>query len=152
MKKIGKKSNKYERTEQKRKLVEYHQGGTGIYRFRNRSSVASLELPKPSLDGKKWIQPNGTWEGDSYFLSMVPKDAILVEAISVGDANKESRMPEKLILDQPDTVTVVGKVEQTVVQDELSLNETNPKEEDNNSLKEKLLTEDPLSGVTIIRD
>lgn len=148
MKKTGKKSNKYERTEQKKKLIQYHQGGTGVYRFRNRSSVASLELPKTSMDGKKWIQPNETWEGDSYFLSMVPKDAILVETISA--PKKENNMTEKLILDQPDTVTTAGKVEHMVPQDELSLTEGNPKDEI--QVKDKLLNEDPLSGVTIIRD
>jgi hypothetical protein len=150
MKRAGKKANKYERTEQKKKLLEYHQSGTGLYRFKNRSSVASLELPKLSREGKKWVGPNDTWEGDSYFLSMVPKDAIVVESIS-SPKKEEQKMPEKLILDQPDQITRSGKVEHSVVGEDLPLNETGAGE-DNVSAKERLFTEDPMSGITIIRD
>lgn len=148
MRKNEKKANRYERAEQKKKLLEYHQGGTGLYRFRNRHS-ATLELPKPSKDGNKWVQPNGTWEGDSYFLSMVPHDATLVETL-VDPNKKENEMGEKLILDQPEQITSAGKVEHAVVQEKLPLNEDSP--QDNGSIKERLLTEDPMAGVTIIRD
>ena len=144
--KNGKRSaSKIERTQDKKKALEYHQHGTGLYMFRNRSKVASLELPKPSSDGKKWVQPGQTWEGDSYFLKMVPKEATLVKTLV--DPNKEVKMEEKLILDQPDQVTCSGKVEHKVASD-LPLNETNP----TNPEDERLLTEDPLAGVTIIRD
>lgn len=149
MKKAGKKANRYERTEQKKRILEYHQEGTGLYRFRNRSTVASLELPKPSREGKRWVGPNETWEGDSYFLSMVPKEAVLVEALITPD-NKEQKMPEKLILDQPEQITRSGKVEHSVVREELPLNETGPGDEADT--KEKLFTEDPMAGITIIRD
>jgi hypothetical protein len=149
MKKAGKKANRYERAEQNKRILEYHQEGTGLYRFRNRSSVASLELPKPSRDGKRWVGPNGTWEGDSYFLSMVPKEAVLVEALTAPD-NKEQKMPEKLILDQPEQITRSGKVEHSVVREDLPLNETGPSDETED--KEKLFTEDPMAGITIIRD
>jgi hypothetical protein len=118
--------------------------------FRNRSDVASLELPKPSSDGKKWVGPKETWEGDSYFLSMIPKEAALVKVILEPQTeNKEENMEKKLILDQPDQVTTAGKVEHKVAQGDLPLNETTP--QDTNE-KERLLTEDPLAGVTIIRD
>lgn len=148
MKRTGKKANKLERTDQRRKAMEYHQAGSGMFLFRNRSSVASLELPKASADGKKWVQPGQTWKGDSYFLSMVPREAVLVETLS--EQKKEENMPEKLILDQPDQVTASGKVEHAVARDDLPINETTPHEDKPG--KEKLLTEDPLAGVTIIRD
>lgn len=147
MKKSSKKVTKLERTQQKKELLEYRQQGTGHYVFRNKSKVATLELPKLSKDGKKWVQPKETWEGDSYFFNMVPRDAVLVKVIE--EAKKEATV-EKLILDQPDQITSAGKVEHTVVQGEVSLNETTPQE--NVDKKEKLLTEDPLAGVTIIRD
>jgi len=140
-------ANKIERTNQKKQMLEYHQQGTGLYLFRNRSSVASLDLPKVSKDGKKWIQPNETWEGDSYFLKMIPREAVLVRTLEE-PAQKEVKMEERLILDQPDQVTKAGKIEHKA-QDDLPLNESEPKD---SSVKERLLTEDPLSGVTIIRD
>lgn len=147
MKRQSKKVGRLERADQRRKATEYHQAGTGLFVFRNRSSVASLELPKASSDGKKWVEPGQTWKGDSYFLSMVPREAVLVETLT--EQKKEKKMPDKLILDQPDQVTSSGRVEHTVAQDDLPINEANPQE---TSTKEKLLTEDPLSGVTIIRD
>ena len=69
MKRNSNKVTKIERAQNKKKILEYYQNGTGLYLFRNRNS-ASLELPKVSKDGKKWVEPNGTWEGDSSFLSM----------------------------------------------------------------------------------
>lgn len=148
----SKKLSKIERNQIKKEYIEYHQKGDGLYLFKNKSSFASLELPKISKDGKKWIEPNGTWQGDNYFFKMVPKEAILVKTISEPEPSKqENKMEEnKLILDQPDQVTEKGKVEHIVPNSELKLNENTPQEE--NETKEKLLTEDPLSGVTILRD
>ena len=146
MKRNSNKVTKIERAQNKKKILEYYQNGTGLYLFRNRNS-ASLELPKVSKDGKKWVEPNGTWEGDSYFLSMVPREAVVVRTISEPD-NKEVKLENKLILDQPDQVTSAGKVEHKVSEG-LPLNEVDPKAADGS---EKLLTEDPMAGVTIIRD
>lgn len=157
MKKSSRKVNRLERAQQKKQALEYYQNGTGLYLFRNRSSFASLDLPKVSKDGKKWVQPNETWEGDSYYLSMVPKEAIMVRVIEEPKSNEclnenkeNNKVDEKLILDQPDQVTNSGKVEHSV-DGELPLTETKPQKEEKNN-KEKLLTEDPLAGVTIIRD
>lgn len=149
MKRSEIKGTKMERKEQKRKATEYHQAGTGLYIFRNRSSVASLELPKPSADGKRWVAPGQTWKGDSYFLKMVPREATIVEAIQ--EENKENKMAEKLILDQPDQITSSGKVEHSMVGDEIQINEVGS-EDTKIKAKEALITEDPLAGVTIIRD
>lgn len=145
-----KKTNRLERSEQKRKTVEYHQAGTGMYLFRNRSSVASLELPKVSADGKKWVEPGKTWKGDSYYLTMVPKEAVLVESLCE-QAKEEVKMNDKLILDQPDQVTSSGRVEHIVGDDNRPINEATP-HEDALKKREKLITEDPLAGITIIRD
>ena len=140
---------KIERMQQQKSLLSHHLQGSGLFVFRNRSTVASLELPKASNDGKKWVGPRETWEGDSYFLTMIPKDALLVETlVEQKSDNKEEKMETKLMLDQPDQVTKAGKVEHKV-QEDLPLNETSPQDE---ATKERLLTEDPLAGVTIIRD
>jgi len=145
-----KKTNRLERSEQKRKTVEYHQAGTGMYLFRNRSSVASLELPKVSADGKKWVEPGKTWRGDSYYLTMVPKEAVLVESLCE-EAKEEVKMNDKLILDQPDQITSGGRVEHAVADESIRIDETAPRE-DTPKKRERLITEDPLAGVTIIRD
>lgn len=149
MKKAERKLNKLERTEQKKKALEYHQAGSGMFVFKNRSNVASLELPKVSADGKKWVGPNQTWKGDSYYLMMVPNEAVLVESLDVQKKEESKAMAEKLILDQPDQITTSGKVEHSVVRDEFPINEVAPSD---SKIKDILITEDPLSGVTIIRD
>jgi len=143
------KKTKLEKTIEKKERIAYLQKGTGIFLFRNKNKDASLELPKISKDGKKWVEPNGTWEGDSYFLSMVPKEAVIVKNLEENMPREEIKMEEKLILDQPEQITKEGKVEHKIKK-ELPLNEVSPQEE--NEDKEKLLTEDPLAGVTIIRD
>jgi len=148
MNRKSKKVTRIERAAEKKRIVEHRQHGEGLYLFRNRNSSASLELPKPSKDGRRWVEPNGTWEGDSYFMSMIPREAVLVKTISE-PKKEETKMEERLILDQPDQVTKLGKVEHKV-SEELPINEAGP--EGNLENKDKLLTEDPLAGVTIIRD
>lgn len=148
MKKTNK-ATRLERAEKNKQILEYKQHGEGLFLFKNKSSFASLDLPKKSLDGKKWVGPNETWKGDSYFFCLIPRDAILVETLTT-PTPKENNMQneEKLLLDQPDQVTEIGKVEHVVENGSKPINE----DKDNEELKEKLLTEDPMAGVTIIRD
>lgn len=147
MKSGNRKVTKLERTNEKKRIVECRQHGEGLYVFRNRNAGANLELPKPAKDGRKWIEPGATWEGDDYFFSMIPKEAVLVRTVS--EPKKEVKVEQKLILDQPEQVTKSGKVEHKVAED-LPLNEVSP--EGVAEAGERLLTEDPLAGVTIIRD
>lgn len=155
-------TTKKDRSELKKNIVLNSQKGLGIFVFKNRSNEATLQLPKTSLDGKKWVGPNQTWQGDSFFLKMIPKEAVLVETIESPDEQKQKEKKmneEKLILDQPDQITTEGKVEHVATSTELvDLNEeeNNKKKRktknENSSSKSKLLTEDPIAGVTIIRD
>lgn len=153
-------SNKRERAEIRKNIIIESQKGLGLFLFKNKSQEASLQLPKISEDGKKWIGPNETWKGDSFFLKMIPKEAILVETlISPDQQKKEQKMnEEKLILDQPDQVTSAGKVEHVVSSNqevvELAENTKRKKKKKNENSEEqnKLLTEDPIAGLTIIRD
>jgi hypothetical protein len=148
----NKKITREERTENNRKMIEHKQHGEGLFLFKNKSSFASLDLPKKSFDGKKWVGPNETWKGDNYFFTMIPKDAILIETlIDPNQTIKENNMSEeKLLLDQPDQITDNGQVEHVVSNAQVSINED--KKEEQTEIKDKLLTEDPLAGVTIICD
>lgn len=164
MKKI--KISKNERAEVKRQNIAVSQSGSGLFLFQNKNKDATLQLPKQSFDNKKWVGPNETWQGDSFFLKMIPKEAILVKTIISPDEQKkqeqikkeEGKMlnENKLILDQPDQITTDGRVEHLVPSDEESINENENKNKkkkvksESKSNKDKLLTEDPIAGVIII--
>lgn len=68
----------------RKEIVAHRQHGDGLYEYRNRTK-GDLKLPKQvskgtfNPDGS--VPPNGTWEGDSYFMFMVPGDASLVRTI-----------------------------------------------------------------------
>jgi hypothetical protein len=145
------------------KLKEFHERGKGLFVFRNKSNEATLSLPKVAADGKtRMVGPanpkvpgSGEWEGDSYFMQLVPREAILVRVIKApGEEEEQMNENEKLILDQPEMVTAEGTVEQVVESapdTDQPINET-PEEGIEKSKKDVLLTEDPLDGVTIITD
>jgi hypothetical protein len=154
--KVNRRLTKAQRTAEKKLIIEANQTGQNLYLFRNRSTFATLSLPKKSVDGKKTVGPanpripgSGEWIGDSYFIEMNVKkgEAVIVKEILLPEANQ---MEEKLILDQPPTVTNQGTVEHVAVNPNKPLNE-NPQ---NPQVKpsEVLLTEDPMAGVTIIND
>lgn len=141
-----------------RRTAELH--GEGTYIFRNITS-GDLMLTKAANDGRKSIPSKCEWEGDNYFMKhMKCGEASMVRTIETPEQEKvrkaeeektllESRetMSEKLILDQPDQVTVEGTVEQVVTVDaEVTLSET----KDDQPQKDVLLNEDPLEGVEII--
>lgn len=164
MKKIN--ISKNERAEVKRQNLSVSQAGSGLFLFKNKNQEATLQLPKQSFDNKKWVGPNETWKGDSFFLKMIPKEAILVKTIISPDEQKRQEQQKeegkmlnenKLILDQPDQITTEGKIEHSIPSEEcIEINENKSKKKktksESKSNKEKLLTEDPIAGVTIIRD
>lgn len=152
---------KQERREVKKQNLAESQSGTGLFIFKNKSSQATLQLPKVSFDGKKWIEPNQTWKGDSFFLKMIPREASLVKTLISPDQQKKNEeakaMESKLLLDQPDQITPEGKLEHVIDSgDAVELNETTKKKKktknENENKDKTLLTEDPIAGVTIIRD
>ena len=120
-------------------------------------------LTKAANDGRKSIPSKCEWEGDDYFMKhMKCGEASMVRTIETPEQEKariteeeetllESKgetMSEKLILDQPDQVTVEGKVEQVMTVDaEVTLTEDGEEQP-----KDVLLNEDPLEGVEIILD
>jgi hypothetical protein len=155
---FSKKVSKIERLAERKKIIEYRQKGEGLYVFRNRSREATLDLPKPSSDGKTAVGPAnpqipgaGEWEGDSYFMDMVRRnEAVLVRIIRSPEEERMMNSQEKLILDQPDQITSEGTVEHIVFDPKKSLNET--PEDLSKPKPDVLLTEDPMEGIQIIRD
>jgi hypothetical protein len=135
-------SNRIDRTNHRREQQEKALGGSGRYVFQN-NTTGDLALPKPAEDGRKAIPPKSKsaegskFIGDSYFLKMVPQILVLVEDLTVKN--------EKLITEQPPTVTTVGRVEYVVEKKEQKLNESKP-----GKLEDVLLTEDPKGGIVII--
>lgn len=121
--------------------------GEGLYVFRNKTK-GDLKLAKPASDGRKTIPSGETWEGDNYFMNLIPKEASLVKTVMTPQQEREKNMSEKLILDQPDTVTKEGKVEHVIVDTMRTINET----PENEPKKDVLLTEDPMDGVQILVD
>ena len=142
--------------------------GDHIYLFENHRNH-DLSLPRRSFDGKTLIPPRGRFKGDEYFLMLqksgqvrlvssepyiksVPAPAVVTEQkaaekVEVIKENTQETTMEKLILDQPDRVTVQGHTEHVVKNQPKNLNDNNNTEAKNG---EVLLTENPLDGIDII--
>ena len=144
--KYSKKMNRHERREVNAARLAQSMGGTGLYIYENNTD-SDLKLPKPAKNGLRTIGPRRRFEGDSYFLKWVGSPLNLLRLIEEKVHNKENTMPDKLILDQPDTVTSKGKVEHIVGDNTMKpLNDSS-----NQPKQEVLLNENPLDGVAIIR-
>lgn len=142
-----KKLNKYESKIEHDKQMEKILRGEGLYVYRNRTK-GDLTLPKPTVSGRKIVGPGQEWQGDNYYMKLVPQEAILVRTIISPQQERERKMQEeKLLLDQPEKVTVEGTVEQIIKNPVKKLNETPVVD----SAQEVLLTEDPMDGVQILR-
>jgi len=143
----------------KRKKAADAVKGDGVYLFVN-NTRGDLSLPKAPLKGPNPVPPGRTFEGDSYFMCLLKtNDVRLIEVIRPAAATlpaapamtliteRKENMPQKLILDQPETFTNQGKIEHTVPDGpNVKLNENQPAQKP----ADRLLTEDPLAGVEII--
>jgi hypothetical protein len=145
--------NKYERRVVQKQKLEQDLSGAGRYIYQNNTD-GDLRLPKPTNEGITTVGPRNRFEGDSYYMKWVGSPMNMLKLVQViEDANekknKEKQMNEqKLILDQPDTVTTKGTVERVVVKSEQSPINDSVKTQD--VPKDILLNEDPLDGVEII--
>lgn len=130
-----------------RKLT--NQAGTGLFVFENNSN-GELTLPKKTASGQMRVGPRGKFQGDSYFMSYVGHPHNMLRLIETIIPQGEP-MSEKLILDQPDTVTNQGKVEHVVTSENPVI--LKPINDGTNFAPqpEILITEAPLDGVEIIR-
>lgn len=92
------------------------QSGKGYFLYENNTG-GTLMLPKATASGVKQIEavdPNrpgsGRFQGDDYFMSLVRNNMLrLIKTLRTGEEEKMNE--EKLILDQPDTITEAGQVE-----------------------------------------
>ena len=135
--------------------------GSGLYVYENNTD-GDLKLPKATTNGLRMIGPRKRFQGDSYFLKWVgaPMNLLrLIEEITpkktaqeIADEiskGKNAMNEQKLILDQPDTVTTKGKIEHVVAPQQpiQPLNDA----ASNQPQADVLLTENPLDGVAIIK-
>lgn len=136
---MKKRLNRLESLALQREKMAQGQAGTGRFLFKNRTKGEIL-LPKTGLDGKRRVHPNETFEGDSYFFHMVPRELIIVENLE-----KESAMnkPQVLLTEQPPVYTSKGHVE--YVQQEKVLVEQPKKPEG------KLIVEPANDSVIVVR-
>jgi hypothetical protein len=151
------KLNRMERRLANKEKLANKLSGKGVYVYEN-NTAGDLKLPKPTASGVREIGPKKRFQGDSYYMQLVgpPMNLLrLVEVISPenpADKPKENAMSgEKLILDQPDTITTRGKVEHFV---DDTLPKAQPLNDANDPAKpaaEVLLNEQPLAGLEIIK-
>lgn len=147
--------NRYERKAYHATKMEQATHGTGKFVYENNTD-ADLTLPKPTSHGIRVVGPRKRFEGDSYYLKLVgsPMNLLrLIEEIKTEEktekASEDSKMPDnKLILDQPDTITQQGTIEH-VVNNQQPIKPLNDSTCNKNS--DVLILENPLDGVAIIK-
>lgn len=153
------KMNRHERRIAQQEKRDNNLNGTGLYIYENNTN-GDLKLPKPTATGIRVVGPRKRFEGDSYFMQFVGNPMNLLRLIQeikpklttaeiAEQIQKEATMAgEKLILDQPDTITTRGKIEHVV-------DDTVPKQPLNDSTNQPqpdvLLNEQPLAGLEIIK-
>jgi len=140
------KISKYEARAFRKKKLDYDLRGKGLFVYRNAKN-SDLMLPKPDENGSKVIGPGQEFQGSDYFMSLVKTNEARLVRTLIPVEMENNTMTEKLILDQPETVTTEGTVEQVVENPPIKkLNETPT----NNQIDpEVLINEDPMEGVVI---
>ena len=154
------KFNKYERKENNRNQVQKAMHGEGLYLYENNTN-ADMTLPKPTNSGLRSVGPRQQFQGDNYYMSMVKVGHLrLIKELqspaqerTANDAviNEETIMEqqEKLILDQPETVTEQGQIEH--VQSPTTAQPLN--ESGDQPKKDVLINESPVDdGFVIVGD
>lgn len=141
--------NKYEKKEIRSQMLENALHGEGIYLYRNNTN-ADITLPRPTKSGTRVVAAGKEFQGDNYYMQLVKHGMLrLVKEIQSPEQQyaEEVKMEEKLILDQPDTFTEQGKVEQVVTKPVKKLNE---QKDDKNKEVDVLLNEGPVEGGFVI--
>lgn len=125
--------------------------GDGIYLYKN-NGRADILLAKTTKEGYKMVAPGQQFRGDSHFKQYISQGVIILKD-ETPVVNEGIKMEEKLLLDQPATHTVQGKVESIMVKStpqKQKLNETIPPTVA--GAEDILITEDPMGGVEILSD
>ena len=124
------KFNKYEKKEVQSQVLANALHGEGLYLFRNNTN-ADLCLPRPTASGLRSVGPKAEFQGDNYYMQLVKAGLLrLVREVqspqqqkAAALEQKEKKVDEQLILDQPDIVTDQGKIEHVVARPAKRLNE-----------------------------
>jgi hypothetical protein len=141
-------------------------GDGGVYLYEN-NTTGDLMLPRPASNGRNFIVKGGQFQGDSYFMNMVrnnelkfiktivppavAENSTLTESVTVENSKKEVLVENKLILDQPDTVTATGTVEYVTPSKKILKEDKRFKKEKNGVDEVTLIVENPLDGVEILQ-
>jgi hypothetical protein len=109
-----------------------------VYKNYNRDET---KLPEANRDGQWIIPPTGEFVGDSRYFPLLKTGRLKL----LKEVEQQMPQPQKLLTEQPPVVSHQGHVEFVKV-DAQQLNEEEKKK------KDKLLSEDPLSGVKLLLD
>lgn len=154
------KFNKYEKKILNKERIDKALHGEGMYLFENNTD-ADMKLPRPTKSGLREVGPREQFQGDNYYMFMVQVGHLRLikelqspaqekAANEAAEAAMNPPEPEKLILDQPDTITEQGKVEH--VQTTTPLQPLDEADE-NQPKPDVLLNETPIDdGFVIIGD
>jgi hypothetical protein len=138
--------NRTQRREERKQQIRDALHGEGLYLYEN-NTRGDLMLPKPAAGGQKRVGVKQQFQGDSYFMQMVrSNDLKLIREIA--SPERLAMAEQKLLLDQPETVTHAGPVEHVIKDNPMPLNETQPKGTE--KAQDVLINENPLDGVVIV--
>jgi hypothetical protein len=127
------------------RLERYRQetSGEGMYLFQN-NTKGDLFLPRPTQSGRKMVRRGEQFVGDNYYFNMLRSNELkLIKELASPEALRESENTNKLLTEQPPTITNEGTVEY-IQPPSHPINE-------NRGQADVLLTETPLDGIKIIR-
>lgn len=148
------KFNKFEKKEVRAQALQNALHGEGLYLYRNNTN-ADLTLPRPTKSGIRIVGRNREFQGDNYYMQLVKQGLLrLVKELQSPNQIQESNLntevimsDNKLILDQPDTITEQGKVEHVVSNPVEKMNET---QNDSEKKPDVLLNEGPVEGGFVV--
>lgn len=116
-------------------------GGEGQYIFEN-NTKGDLFLPRATKSGRKLVRKGEQFLGDSYYFAMVKTHELkLIKEIT----SPEQEQQQKLLTEQPPTVTNDGAVEYVQHNPQQQYNEGAP------VIQPVLLNEAPMDGIKILR-
>lgn len=147
------KFNKYEKKEIRRTNIEKAMSGEGLYLYENNSD-GDLTLPRPTKSGVRQVEARQQFQGDNYYMQLVRSGHLrFIKELQSPEEERaimENAAEEKLILDQPDTITEHGKVEH-VVDDTVPMQQLD--ESEDGTKPDVLLNEAPAEdGFVIVGD
>jgi len=145
------KFSKLEKKQLQHDKLEAAMSGEGRYLYENNTD-ATMTLPRPTKSGVRMVGARKQFQGDNYYMQMVKVGHLrLIKELQSPEQEKAAmaREEEKLILDQPETVTSQGQVEHVVEDTPVQkLNEADGEEQ-----TDVLLNEGPVDdGFVIVGD